>query len=77
MITVENQLFSLHTRHTSYLFRVMETGHLEHLYYGRKIHPAIDGLMEQHAFAPGNTNIYRSEERRVGKECRSRWSPYH
>ena len=22
-------------------------------------------------------NIYRSEERRVGKECRSRWSPYH
>ena len=26
------------------------------------------------------TNIYsttRSEERRVGKECRSRWSPYH
>ena len=24
----------------------------------------------------GNLNI-RSEERRVGKECRSRWSPYH
>ena len=23
------------------------------------------------------TTIYRSEERRVGKECRSRWSPYH
>ena len=26
------------------------------------------------------THIYelgRSEERRVGKECRSRWSPYH
>ena len=22
-------------------------------------------------------SIYRSEERRVGKECRSRWSPYH
>ena len=21
--------------------------------------------------------IARSEERRVGKECRSRWSPYH
>ena len=25
--------------------------------------------------AAGNKN--RSEERRVGKECRSRWSPYH
>src|ERR1035438_2741251 len=24
----------------------------------------------------GNT-LRRSEERRVGKECRSRWSPYH
>src|SRR2546430_17742611 len=22
-------------------------------------------------------NVERSEERRVGKECRSRWSPYH
>ena len=26
----------------------------------------------------GKSNLYRrSEERRVGKECRSRWSPYH
>ena len=24
-----------------------------------------------------NSSLYRSEERRVGKECRSRWSPYH
>src|SRR5256885_9780502 len=22
-------------------------------------------------------HVFRSEERRVGKECRSRWSPYH
>src|SRR5256886_2623480 len=26
---------------------------------------------------PGTTKLARSEERRVGKECRSRWSPYH
>ena len=25
----------------------------------------------------GTLRINRSEERRVGKECRSRWSPYH
>ena len=25
----------------------------------------------------GICDIERSEERRVGKECRSRWSPYH
>ena len=24
-----------------------------------------------------HNNLLRSEERRVGKECRSRWSPYH
>src|SRR3989449_5919888 len=29
----------------------------------------------QQALAAGIVN--RSEERRVGKECRSRWSPYH
>ena len=32
-------------------------------------------------FDCGLQNIFqlksRSEERRVGKECRSRWSPYH
>src|SRR2546430_1680162 len=27
--------------------------------------------------APVVANMVRSEERRVGKECRSRWSPYH
>ena len=25
----------------------------------------------------GKIDMIRSEERRVGKECRSRWSPYH
>ena len=25
----------------------------------------------------GSLAVTRSEERRVGKECRSRWSPYH
>src|SRR2546427_5657385 len=27
--------------------------------------------------SPMEYNRARSEERRVGKECRSRWSPYH
>src|SRR5256884_7813701 len=31
-----------------------------------------------HGFVlPNNLLAQRSEERRVGKECRSRWSPYH
>ena len=28
-------------------------------------------------FAAPTVEMARSEERRVGKECRSRWSPYH
>src|SRR2546429_9704779 len=28
-------------------------------------------------YLPAVANTARSEERRVGKECRSRWSPYH
>src|ERR1051326_1757092 len=29
------------------------------------------------AYADDRCGVWRSEERRVGKECRSRWSPYH
>ena len=35
-----------------------------------------DFLTYAHHFI-GNALLTRSEERRVGKECRSRWSPYH
>src|SRR3984885_10249765 len=46
--------------------------------------PALQALNQNYVDAaftsvtvciPGTTT--RSEERRVGKECRSRWSPYH
>ena len=33
--------------------------------------------MEHHRVQLIGAIILRSEERRVGKECRSRWSPYH
>ena len=33
-------------------------------------------LKEYFSLIPFNRS-HRSEERRVGKECRSRWSPYH
>src|SRR2546422_7920612 len=32
---------------------------------------------ERERFLRDLTDAKRSEERRVGKECRSRWSPYH
>src|ERR1035437_615741 len=31
----------------------------------------------RNALSPVKDSPNRSEERRVGKECRSRWSPYH
>src|SRR2546422_7044315 len=38
-------------------------------------------IADGRAFTPqeskAGTTVVRSEERRVGKECRSRWSPYH
>ena len=33
--------------------------------------------LEERAEPRFHPDSYRSEERRVGKECRSRWSPYH
>ena len=37
-----------------------------------------DAIWEQiEAVEEKSDAIFRSEERRVGKECRSRWSPYH
>ena len=53
------------------------------------IQDLIDLLAEKHGMSKKNADSFvkeffqlieealRSEERRVGKECRSRWSPYH
>ena len=40
--------------------------------YGRRMTQSIIAGLALYPVA-----IVRSEERRVGKECRSRWSPYH
>jgi len=37
----------------------------------------VNAVREGIVFLNLGTAIVRSEERRVGKECRSRWSPYH
>ena len=38
---------------------------------------ASGGLADVAGSLPKALCAARSEERRVGKECRSRWSPYH
>ena len=45
----------------------------------QNLHPGSRGI-PRHTHQPGGFRHQlqlRSEERRVGKECRSRWSPYH
>ena len=58
MITAQNGIYKLDTDNTSYIFRECESGHLQHLYYGRKIHADAQVLCEKHVSIPGNTNIY-------------------
>ena len=58
----DDKLFVLDTNKTTYAFRVMPTGHLEHLYYGRKIRlDSDDGIAEQWEFGPGNSSVYDKE----------------
>ena len=39
--------------------------------------PYAEAILYTHADVDRRSVAERSEERRVGKECRSRWSPYH
>ena len=45
--------------------------------YTRQLLTAIKEEIDSYTIIVGDFNTSRSEERRVGKECRSRWSPYH
>ena len=45
--------------------------------YQPKLPKALKGAVKVKEGEPTQSVADRSEERRVGKECRSRWSPYH
>ena len=49
-----------------------ETFEIEAEYEGERLDKYLSVIFEQ-----SESTSNRSEERRVGKECRSRWSPYH
>src|SRR2546429_1762129 len=49
----------------------LEPPHFEQV---EELHPGADPLRPRERVSDRRA---RSEERRVGKECRSRWSPYH
>ena len=72
MIRKEKDYFILDTDHTTYCFRVLPTGQLEHLYYGRKLHiedeADMQPLVEKHVFAPGNVILYNEEQKAYSLE---------
>ena len=61
-----------------YFSKPMDERLLRRTVFDFEIFPLLKGLLnekEKESFSLLNET--RSEERRVGKECRSRWSPYH
>src|SRR2546425_8216822 len=60
---------------------LMITGHAEHDLVVRALrggaYDFIRKPIDRDYFVASLRRAIRSEERRVGKECRSRWSPYH
>lgn len=71
MIRQIGKSFVLDTEHTTYGFRVLETGHLEHLYYGRKIRldeASLEAIGEKRIFPPGNTCLYRADHPELSLE---------
>ena len=61
---------------THYLRREFSYSKYEQTLLNRSCQSVSDrGVHGRHEECP--EDLLRSEERRVGKECRSRWSPYH
>src|SRR3712207_9125897 len=65
------------------LLRIIDDQYVDTVNMGElveKAMPQILAELDPHStYIPAKNleEINRSEERRVGKECRSRWSPYH
>lgn len=62
MIQILDNYYLLNTNNTSYAFRVMSTGHLEHLYYGKRLQAEtaadLAPLVQKRGAMPGDTSGY-------------------
>src|SRR5260221_13347464 len=65
------------TKTESYSKRSLRASSVIHLLVSRPTGPYGGPIFSSLDLGMDLTTSYRSEERRVGKECRSRWSPYH
>lgn len=70
MIKRIGQTFALETKQTGYYFHVTESGHLEHIYYGKNVRftKETDGIFEKCECLSGNLIAYSNEFPKVGLE---------
>ena len=69
MIKADGRVFVLNTKNTTYGFHVMETGQLEHLYFGKRIHTEeLAVLVDRRVYAPGNTITYDDDHQNLSME---------
>lgn len=71
-IIVENHVFVLNTKNTTYGFHVLPSGHLEHLHYGARVdfRGAYDAVLPKCEYIEGNLNAYDAEYPTIGLENR-------
>jgi alpha-galactosidase len=63
MIAYSDNMFTLETEHTSYLFRVTPFGHLEHIYYGNRIpQNEIEPLLTKRIIMHGSSVMYSTKD---------------
>src|SRR5207245_4731735 len=74
----EKFFFSSRRRHTRSVSAFLLNRSSDLTISGKTVEPIPSALPSfQKLFQVSATALSRSEERRVGKECRCRWSPYH
>lgn len=62
-ISVNNGVFSLCTKDTSYIFRVTKFGHLEHIHYGARIPEGdVEPLAVKHELQLGSSVMYDTSD---------------
>src|SRR5260370_35886932 len=85
-IVAQRKLSHLHRLHLAASIRAIGlqqrqlSGDYHGFGYGARIETEVDANRAVHRDLDVGPRLFlesRSEERRVGKECRSRWSPYH
>ena len=60
MIKILNRVFKLNTQNTSYILAVTDEGHLEHVYYGRRLPDEnVEALRLKNTIMLGTTVDYR------------------